>query len=86
MSSRCRTVPINSTRTPLKDLFALKRIFATVFTIVLIFAKRVITELIAKIFVLGQVAGAEQIKSSIVAVFIAAMFAPKVKENVIIEN
>ena len=56
------------------------------FTVALLSTKRVITELIAKIFVLGQVAGAEQIKSSIVAVFIAAVCAPKVKENVIIEN
>ena len=73
MSSRCRTVPINSTRTPLKDLFALKRIFATVFTIVLIFAKRVIsgrsskviTVFITKIFVLSgsRLNEAEQVKA-----------------------
>ena len=70
------------------------------FTVVLIFAKRVITELIAKIFVLERVAVAERAKSSIAAVFInalfsaaafiavvfIAMFTAKVKENVIIKS
>ena len=61
------------------------------FTIVLIFAKRVITELIAKIFMLGRVGVAERVESSIAAVFIAAvfiaaMFTAEVKENLIIES
>ena len=57
--------------------------FATVFTIVLIFAKRVITELIAKIFMLARVGVAERVESSMAAVFIAAMFTAEVKENLI---
>ena len=61
-------------------------IFATVFTVVLISTKKVITELIAKIFVLSQADMAEQAESSIAALFISAVIITEVNKNVIIRN
>ena len=42
VSSRCRNIPIYSSRTSLKNLFSLKEIIATVYAVEL-FTKRVIT-------------------------------------------